>query len=87
MVVWCCNGQKMERMTISTKLILDRDGDPTVDIECEWNHCEGVAGSLAIFAYWHLERITARDADSGRIVELEPHEIEWIARQLEPKTQ
>lgn len=72
-------------MTTCGKLILDRDGDPTVDLECEWSFKQGEPLSISICDSWTLERVTARDADSGRIVELDPHEIEWIARQLEPK--
>jgi len=72
-------------VTLTTRLILDRDGDPTVEIETEWNHCEGVAGSLSIFAYWHLDSITARDADSGRLLELDADEIEFVKREMQPE--
>lgn len=76
-------------MTTCGKLILDREGDPTVEVECKFSYSYefsyGERGSISICTGWELDWITARDADSGRIVELDPHEIEWIARQLEPK--
>lgn len=67
-------------MTTTHRIILDRDGDPTAEVECEWNFYYGEPGSLAICSGWQLDRITARDADSGQAVELDESEIALIKR-------
>ena len=71
-------------MTTCGKLILDRDGDPTVDLACSWQFTTAQPGSAGICAAWHLDRIAATDADTGAPVELDPAEVEYITRRIEP---
>lgn len=71
-------------MTTHHRIILDRDDDPTVELECEWNFHSCEPGSAAICAAWELDRVTAKDADSGKPVELDESERLWISEQLQP---
>lgn len=72
-------------MTTLHRLILDRDDDPTVELECEWRYHAGEPGSLAIAESWELNRVFAKDADSGKAVELDEAEQLWIKEQLQPR--
>lgn len=73
-------------MTTLHRLILDRDDDPTVELECEWRYRAGEPGSLAICSTWELDRVFAKDADSGKPVELDEAERLWIGEKLQPIT-
>ena len=66
------------------ELILDRDGDPTVELDCAWKYHEGEAGSLAVPATWELDSVEARDKDSGRRVDLDDAEMEMVRRMFQP---
>ncbi len=72
-------------MTTHHEIILDRDGDPTALIECQWEFCTGVEGSLGILAGWVLTHISARDRDSGAVIELDESEVEYVKRICNPK--
>ena len=72
-------------MTLSTRLILDRDGDPTVEIETVWIYYQGEDGSSSICVGWQLDNVSARDADSGQLLELDADEIEFVKREMQPE--
>lgn len=68
------------------RLILDRDGDPTVELDCAWKYHEGEAGSVSVPAHWELDSVTARDADSGQRIELDDAELEMVRAMFQPET-
>ena len=72
-------------MTTHHKITLDREEEQTVNLECDWTFHSSEPGSLAICAYWELERVRATDADSGQRVELDEAERLSIAEQMQPK--
>lgn len=66
------------------ELILDRDGDPTVELDCAWQYHEGEPGSLSVMPTRELDSVQARDKDSGRRVDLDDAEMEMVQRMFQP---